>query len=296
MVRAVRLAAELGFFIERGTREAIRKLAPLLDNVAWERIGEELDRIMLAPTPSEGVNGLDSLGLLPYTIPELLEMHEMERGPHHYKEVYPHTMKVLDRTPRDLILRWAGLLHDIAKPATYGITDGEVHFFGHEKVGARMAREVLTRLRRPAELIDPVVHLVSEHLRIGVYDEGWTDGAVRRFMRDTTPITDHLFMLSRADITSSRPHRVAAALERVDALQKRCEQIKAEEDVEKLHSPLDGHELMTMFGGQPGRWIGQVKDYLLGLVLDGQISQDDKETGERLAREYVAEHPELGVT
>lgn len=292
-LRAIRQAAQLGFFIERDTKEGIRRLAPLLKNVAWERIGDELDRIMLAPTPSEGVIALDNLGLLEYTLPELLEMHEMERGPHHYKEVFPHTMKVLDKTPDDLILRWAGLLHDVAKPRTYGITDREVHFFGHERVGARMAREILTRLRRPFEVIEPVTQLVSEHLRIGIYDENWTDGAVRRFLRETAPITERLFALSRADITSSRPQRVAAALARVDALYKRCEEIKAEEDVEKLSSPLDGHDLMRIFGGQPGRWIGQVKDYLLGLVLDGQLSQEDKEEGERLAREYMAEHPDL---
>jgi len=277
MVRAVRQAAQLGFFIERDTREAIRRLASLLQEVAWERIGDELDRIMLAPTPSEGINGLDSLDLLRYAIPELLEMHEMERGPYHFKEVYPHTMKVLDKTPNDLVLRWAGLLHDVAKPRTYGITDGEVHFFGHDKLGAKMAREILTRLRRPAEVIEPVAQLISEHLRIGIYDESWTDGAVRRFLRETAPITERLFALSRADITSSRPQKVAAALARVDALYQRCEEIKAQEDVEKLSSPLDGHDLMRIFGGRPGRWIGQVKDYLLGLVLDGQLSQDDKE-------------------
>jgi poly(A) polymerase len=295
MLRAVRLAVELDFFIERETKKAIRRLAHLLQNVSWERIGDELDRILLSPMPSEGINGLDTLGLLPYTIPELLEMHEMERGPYHYKEVYPHTMKVLDRTPPDLILRWAALLHDIAKPATYSVVDGEVHFFGHDKLGAKMARGILTRLRRPAEVVEPVVQLVSEHLRIGVYDETWTDGAVRRFMRETALITERLFVLSRADITSQRAQRVAAALARVDALYQRCEEIRAQEDVEKLHSPLDGHDLMRIFGGQPGRWIGQIKDYLLGLVLDGVLSQDDKEEGERLAREYVEQHPELGV-
>lgn len=295
ILRAVRLAAGLQFYLERDTREAIKRLSHLLKNVAWERIGDELDKLLLAPVPSEGIDMLDSLGLLPYTIPELLEMHGMEKGAHHYKEVYPHTLKVLDRTPPDLILRWAGLLHDVAKPATYGVTDGEVHFFGHERLGARMSQRILNRLRRPVEVVEAVVQLVAEHLRIGVYDESWTDGAVRRFLRETAPITDRLFVLSRADITSQRAQRVAAALARVDALYARCEEIKAQEDVEKLHSPLDGHDLMVMFGGKPGRWIGEIKDYLLGLVLDGALSQDDKETGERLARKYVAEHPELGI-
>jgi poly(A) polymerase len=295
MLRAVRLAAELHFFVDRETGEAIRKLAPMLDEVARERVGNEMDRLLLTERPSEGISLLDSLGLMEYTVPEMLEMHEMERGPLHYKQVYPHTLKVLDRTEADLPLRWAALLHDIAKPATYGVTNGEVHFFGHEKVGANMARKILTRLRRPEELIETVVKLVAEHLRIGVYGESWTDGAVRRFLRETAPITERLFALSRADITSQRPQRVAAALARVDALYERCEEIKAQEDVEKISSPLDGHELMQIFGGQPGPWIGRVKDYLLGLVLDGELAPDDKEGAERLAKEYLAEHPELGV-
>ncbi len=296
MLRAVRLSAQLQFFIERDTKEAIKTLSPLLNSVARERVGDEMDRLLLTEGPGDAVDMLDSLNLLQFTVPEMLEMHEMERGPHHYKDVYPHTLKVLDRTPPDLVLRWAGLLHDVAKPATYGINNGEVHFFGHERVGARMAREILGRLKRPQELIDQVVQLIAEHLRIGVYDESWSDGAVRRFLRETSPITERLFDLSRADITSQRPQRVAEALARVDALYERCETIKAQEDVEKLASPLNGDELMSIFGGKPGRWIGAVKDYLLGLVLDSDLGQEDKVRGEAFARQYIAEHPELGVS
>lgn len=287
MLRAVRLAAELDFFIDRGTKEAIRELAPLVNNVSRERVGMEMDRLLVTDNPSEAINELDSTGLLAYTVPEMIQMHEMERGAIHYKEVYPHTLKVVDRVRPDLVLRWAALLHDIAKPATYGITDGEVHFFGHEKLGAKMARQILTRLRRPEEVVDPVAQLVAEHLRIGVYEPSWTDGAVRRFMRETAPVTDLLFELSRADITSQRPQRVAAALARVEALYERCEKIKAEEEVEKLESPLDGHEIMAIFGGEPGPWIGRVKNYLLDLVIDGQLARDDKETAEQLARVFL---------
>ena len=287
MLRAVRLAAELGFYIDRETKEAIREMAPLLERVARERIGNEMDRLLVAEKPGDAVNELDSTGLMEFTVPEMLQMHEMERGPLHYKEVYPHTLKVVERVPPDLALRWAALLHDVAKPATYGVTDGEVHFFGHEKVGARMAHDILTRLRRPEELVNLVTHLVAEHLRIGMYDPTWTDGAVRRFLRETAPITDRLFVLSRADITSQRPQRVAAALARVDALHERAERIKAEEEVEKLASPLDGNEIMAIFGGQPGPWIGRVKNYLLDLVLEGELVPDDKETAERLAREFL---------
>lgn len=295
LLRAVRFAATLNFFIDRETQEAVRNLAHLLGDVAHERVGDEMDRLLLAEPPSEGISLLDSLGLLEYTVPEMLEMHEMERGPLHYKEVYPHTLKVLDRTEADPVLRWAALLHDVAKPATYGITEGEVHFFGHEKLGASMARRILTRLRRPQEMVAQVEQLIAEHLRIGLYEESWSDGAVRRFLRETAPITDWLFALSRADITSQRAHRVAAALSRIDALYERCERIKAEEEVEKLASPLDGNELMQLFGGRPGPWIAHVKNYLLGLVLDGALGKDDKTEAARLAREFVGEHPEFGL-
>ncbi len=289
LLRAIRMASELGFFIDRPTANAVRDLAHLLDGVARERVGAEMDRILLTEKPGDGINLLDSLGLLAYTVPEMLEMHEMERGPLQYKEVFPHSLKVLERLDEDLILRWAALLHDIAKPATYGITDGEVHFFGHEHMGARMAREILTRLREPAEVVETVVQLVAEHLRIGVYEPSWTDGAVRRFLRETAPVTERLFSLSRADITSQRPQRVAAALARVDALYERCEAIKAEEEVEKLSSPLDGNEIMAIFGGKPGPWIGRVKDHLLNMVLDGTLGKEDKVEAERLARLFMEE-------
>lgn len=295
LLRAVRLAAQFDFFIDRQTSDAIRELAPQLMGVAQERIGEELDKLIVTEKPSEAITMLDSLGLLEQTIPEMLQMHEMERGPHRYKDVYPHTLKVLDKTDADLVLRWAALLHDVAKPATYSVHEGEVHFFGHDKLGARMARQILTRLRRPADIIEPVAQLVAEHLRIGVYDGSWSDGAVRRFLRETAPVTERLFALSRADITSQRPQRVAAALVRVDALWERCERLKAEEEVEKLASPLDGNELMQLFGGKPGPWIARVKEYLLGLVLDGELGQEDREGAERLAREFVTAHPEFGV-
>ena len=225
----------------------------------------------------------------------MLEMHEMERGPYHYKEVYPHTLKVLDRTPDDLVLRWAGLLHDIAKPRTYSITDGEVHFFGHDKLGANMAREILDA-PAPARRGDRAGGAAGRrapahrHLRRELDRRGGAPLPARDRARHRAPVRP---VPGRHDLVA--PADVAAALARVDALYRRCEEIKAQEDVEKLSSPLDGHELMACSAASPGRWIGQVKDYLLGLVLDGQLSQDDKETAERLAREYVAAHPELGI-
>jgi poly(A) polymerase len=288
LLRAVRLATQFGFTVEANTQAAMREVAPRLEGVARERVAQELNKMLLAEKPSTGIRLLDATGLLRYTLPEILPMHGMEQGPIHYKDVYEHTLLVLDRTAPDLILRWAALLHDIAKPRTYSVQNGEVHFFGHEVIGAHMARDLLTRLRQPLELIDHVRQLVEQHLRIALYDPTWTDGAVRRFIRETVPITERLFALARADVTSGNPRKIREANARADALLARCEALLAQEEVAKIQSPLDGNELMTMFGRPPGPWIRAVKDYLLNLVLDGALAQDDKAQAADLARAFVA--------
>jgi poly(A) polymerase len=228
------------------------------------------------------------LGLLPYTVPELLPMVEMQRQPgRRHKDVFAHVMQVLDRTPPTRELRWAGLLHDIAKPETMRIVDGEVHFFGHEVIGARTAERVLTRLKYDHVLVEAVTALVGQHMRINTYSD-WTDGAVRRFMRDAGPYLADLFSLSRADITSHRFERVRAVLKTVDALEARCRQLEEQAEIAKMHSPLDGVALMALTGRPPGRWIARVKDFLLDLVLDGALDMNDTERGEALARAFLA--------
>ncbi len=288
LLRAVRLATQFGFTVEANTQAAMRECAPRLEGVARERVAQELNKMFVAEKASPGIRLIDTSGLLPYTLPEILPMHGMEQGPVHYKDVYEHTLLVLDRTAPDLILRWAALLHDIAKPRTYSVQNGEVHFFGHEVIGAHMARDILTRLRQPADLIDQVRQLVEQHLRIGLYDPGWTDGAVRRFIRETVPVTERLFALSRADVTTANPRKVREAVARADTLLARCEALLAQEEVAKIQSPLDGNDLMAMFSRPPGPWIRDVKDYLLNLVLDGALAQEDKEQAATLARAFVA--------
>src|SRR5579859_1649649 len=239
LLRAVRLAIQFGFRLDPATRTAAAATAPLLGVVAWERKAAELNRILLSPQPSVGIRLLDDLGLLAQVLPEMMPMHGMAQGPVHYKDVYEHTLLVVDRTAPRLILRWAALLHDIAKPRTYSLQHGEVHFYGHEVVGARMAREILTRLRQPQEVVAQVEQLVAQHLRIALYDETWTDGAVRRFIRESIPVTEDLIALARADVTSANPRNVAAAAARVAGLLARCRAIEAQEEVAKIKSPLD---------------------------------------------------------
>jgi poly(A) polymerase len=290
LLRAVRLAVQFGFSVEPATRAALAEGAPLLASVAWERKAAEMNRILLSAKPSVGIRLLDETGLLAQVVPEVTPMHGMAQGAFRYKDVYEHTLQVVDRTRPDLILRWAALLHDIAKPRTFSVQNNEVHFFGHEVIGAHMAREILTRLRQPHEVVAHVEQIVAQHLRVGLYDETWTDGAVRRFLRESIPVTERLLELARADVTSANARRVAAAAARVDALVARCAEVEAQAEVAKIKSPLDGVALMALFDRPPGPWIRPLKDYLLNLVLDGQLGQDDVATATDLARAWMAEH------
>jgi poly(A) polymerase len=291
LLRAVRFATVLGFKIAPETERAIRTEAARLAEISQERIAEEMNKLLLADKPSRGVRMLVDLGLMACIIPEILPMIGMKQGSeYHFKDVYGHVLQVLDRSPATLLLRWGALLHDIAKPATFSIVDGKVHFYGHETLGATMARSILRRLHFDHAFVDDVSDLVAKHMRINTYS-GWTDGAVRRFMREAGGQLDNLFALSRADITSQRAERVQAVLRGVDELERRVAGIAAQEEVAKLHSPLDGNDLMALFNRPPGPWIKPIKEYLLDLVLDGQLDQDDRETATALARAFVEGHP-----
>ena len=290
LLRAVRFSVQLDFAIAPETMEGIRAAAPTLANISRERVAEEMNRILLSPSPGHGVRLLAELGLLDQIIPEMREMQAMDQGPHHHKDVFEHTLLVVDRVEADLPLRWAALLHDIAKPRTVSFEGGEVHFWGHEHLGEQMSRAILSRLRLDRTTIDIVAKLVRMHLRANQYDDDWTDGAVRRLMREAGDDLWRLFSLSRADVTSHRPVRVEAALSRVAALEARCRELAERESVQALQSPLDGNELMALFGRPPGPWIRPVKDYLLALVIEGDLGQEEKERAAALAREYVAEH------
>lgn len=292
MLRAVRFAAELGFRIDPATCEALELQAGALEHVSTERIAAEMTRLLVADQPALGLEALCDTGLAAYVMPELLPLRSTGQDGRH-KDVFGHTLKVVENVPATPILRWAALLHDIGKPKTKTVQDGKVHFFRHEMVGARMARKILRRLRFDRESSERIQRLVAEHLRPNLYTPEWTDGAVRRFVRETEGITDDLFALSRADITSYRRSRVEAGVARVNHLEARCRELQAQEDVAKLQSPLDGNDLMTMFDRGPGPWIKPIKDYLLELVIDGELEQDDKEMGAKLAQQFAEQHQEV---
>jgi poly(A) polymerase len=290
LMRAVRLAAQLAFEIEPATKRAIVTCADSLATISRERIAQEMAKLLTSRLAGLGVRLLTELGLMQQIVPEVLAMRGMlQDATYHHKDVFDHTVQVIDQAPSRLVVRWAALLHDIAKPRTKTIDDGVVHFFGHEHLGEKMARKILLGLRLDRDTIEQVSKLVAMHQRANAYEDDWTDGAVRRFIREADEVLEDLLDLSAADVTSRRQDRRQAAGERVSALRARIEKIRAEEDVEKLASPLDGNELMALFGRPPGPWIKPIKDGLLSAVLDGQLGADDKESAARLAQELMAE-------
>ena len=292
MLRAVRLSAQLEFAIEKSTRDAIELNSGRLQYISAERIRDELMKILTSDHPDEGIVELFRLKLVKFAIPELTDLPgTIQDEQHRHKDVLAHTLRVLAGVPPDPVLRLAALLHDVGKPQTKSVTDGRIHFYRHEDVGARMAREILRRLKFDNDTIQDVTKLVALHMRSNLYEAAWTDGAIRRFIREVGQSRDGLLMLSRADITSYRPRKVEAGLVRVAELEARCQLLVGQEDVEKLDSPLDGTELMELFGRAPGKWIKPIKDYLLELVLDGELGQDDKETAKRLAVEFANPPP-----
>lgn len=291
LLRAVRFAAQIGFEIETETLAAIRETASELQRISRERVAQELTALLVSPRPDLGVRLATDLGLMEYCIPEVLPMRGVSQRPLHHKDVFEHTLGVLRNLhDPDPLLRWAGLLHDIAKPQTKGVHDGQVHFFGHEDLGARMARRILRSLHFDNRFVERVAKLVLMHLRVNAYDRDWTDSAVRRLVREAGEELDPLVTLSRADVTSYRAERREAARMRADEFEARVRELQDQEDIQKLQSPLDGNDLMELFGRPPGPWIRPVKDYLLNLVIEGQLAQDDKESGMRLAREFAEQN------
>jgi poly(A) polymerase len=196
-------------------------------------------------------------------------------------------LRVIERSSPRLKARWAALLHDIAKPRTKSVEDHKVHFFGHEDVGAYMARDILRNLHFDRDFVEGVSQLVKLHMRINSYASDWTDGAVRRLMLDIGDDLPDLLDLSRADITSYRVDKVNQATARVTELAERCQRLKEEAERVPLKSPLDGNELMALFGRGPGPWLRPLKEHLLGLVIDGLLAPDNKVEATRIARELM---------
>ncbi len=291
LLRAVRFAAQLDFGIAPETRQAIARQASKLQKISRERIRDEMNKLLLSPHPAQGLDLLVELGLMEWIVPEVLELRGVSQrstpraAP--TKDIYAHVLRVVDQSSPRLATRWGALLHDIAKPRTKSVEDNKVHFFGHEDIGAHMAKDILKRLHFDRDFIQSVSSIVHLHMRANAYASDWTDGAVRRLMIDSGGNLPDLLDLSRADITSYRTDKVNRAAARVSELAIRCQQLEAEAERVPIKSPLDGNELMEMFDRGPGPWLRPIKEHLLGLVIDGMLSPDDKEAAARIADEML---------
>ncbi len=289
MMRAVRLAAQLDMAIDDSTRSSITANAGRLQFISTERIQAELSKILLSGDPGGGIADLIELGLCRFVIPELLDLRRTDTEEWaQQKDVLSHTLRVLQGVRAHLPLRLAALLHDVGKPATRRVKGGRVTFFRHEIVGARLARKILSRLKFDRATIRAVGELVAHHMRSNLYSSDWTDGAVRRYLRQVGPHRCLLLELSRADITSYRYSKIRDGLSRVAELEARCEALGGSGAVANMASPLDGNALMELFDRPPGPWIKPLKDHLLALVIDGQLDQDDTESAAQIARELAA--------
>jgi poly(A) polymerase len=287
MLRAVRFAVQLGFTIEAETAAAISQEKERFGILSAERVRDEVSKILLCPEPSRGIQLIVETGLIQYILPELLPSIDLEFDPREHKDIYGHILQVLDKTPPRIELRWCALLHDIAKPLTRRKINGEYHFLGHENLGAKQAREVLTRLKYPSDFIKYVAKLARLHQRIPGYDGSWTDGGVRRFVRDAGEALEDLFIFAEADSTGKNEHKLALYRHRRQELKERIKNLGQEAEIAKIKSPLDGAELMQLFKRPAGPWIKPIKEHLLGLVLDGKLAPQDKKGATKVAKELM---------
>lgn len=283
MMRAVRFASQLNFDIEPDTYQALIENAERLKIVSMERIADELNKIILSRTPSYGFKLLFQSGLLKQFFPEMIALHGVEYVDNHaHKDNFFHTLQVLDNVSKfsdDLWLRWAAILHDIAKPATkrfepkHGWT-----FHGHEEKGARMVPGIFRRLKLPMnDRMVFVQKLVRLHLRPIALSNEVTDSAVRRLLFEAGDDVEALMKLCRADITSKNNEKVARYLRNFEKVEAKMVEVEEKDQVRNFQPPITGDEIIKLFNLVPGPLVGQIKDQIKDAILDGIIHNDREE-------------------
>jgi poly(A) polymerase len=278
MMRAARFAAQLGFDVDPAIINAIKEMAGRIEIISAERVRDEFVKLIMSENPRIGIALLVDTGLADYVLPEIPKLKLEIDEHHHHKDVYEHTLKVLEQAISleerlggpNLVIRLAALLHDIGKPKTRElIAGGGVSFHHHEVVGARMAKERLKTLRFSNDVVDDVSSLVFLHLRFHGYGTGeWTDSAVRRYIRDAEHQLNHLHVLTRADCTTRNQRKAESLAKTYDSLEERILKLMEEEELEKIRPDLDGLEIMAILGISPSPIVGRAYQYLLDLRMD----------------------------
>jgi len=276
MMRAARFAAQLGLRVDPSVVTAMTAMADRIEIVSAERVRDELTKLLLAPDPRTGLGLLVSTGLAAHVLPEL-PMLALEIDEHHrHKDVYEHTLTVLEQAigleteGPDLVLRLAALLHDVGKPRTRRFEPGGgVSFHHHEVVGAKLARARLRALRYPKDVVDDVSTLVALHLRFHGYGTGaWTDSAVRRYVADAGPLLPRLHQLTRSDCTTRNRRKAAALSASYDDLEARIARLREREELDAIRPDLDGNAIMALLGVPPGPVVGRAWAFLKELRLE----------------------------
>ncbi|MBB5119830.1 RNA nucleotidyltransferase [Streptomyces eurocidicus] len=276
MMRAARFAAQLDFEVAPEVVEAMTEMSGRLEIVSAERVRDELNKLIISDHPRKGLRLLVDTGLATLVLPELPALR-LERDEHHrHKDVYEHTLTVLEQAVDleengpDLVLRLAALLHDIGKPRTRRFEkDGRVSFHHHEVVGAKMTKSRMTKLKYSNELVKDVSKLVELHLRFHGYGTGeWTDSAVRRYVRDAGPLLDRLHKLTRSDCTTRNKRKANALSRAYDGLEERIAQLQEQEALDSIRPDLDGNQIMEILGVGPGPQIGKAYKHMLELRLE----------------------------
>ena len=296
MMRAARFAAQLGFDVAPRVVTAMTELAPRIRDISAERVRDELTKLLLTSGPVPGIRLLTDTGILDLVLPEVPALR-LEADEHaHHKDVYEHSLTVLqqgidleasrnpDAAP-DLVSRLAGLLHDIGKPATRRIEGRTVTFYQHDLVGARMAKQRLKALRFDNDTVKAVARLIELHLRF-YGEQAWTDSAVRRYVRDAGPLLERLHILTRSDVTTRNRKKAERLDFAYDDLEQRIAELAEQEEMEAVRPDLDGNRIQEILGIPPGREVGEAYRMLLEHRLEhGPASPEE---AERVLREWWA--------
>jgi poly(A) polymerase len=286
MMRAARFSAQLGLDVDAPVLAAMTAMAERITIVAVERSRAELEKLLVAPHPRRGLELLVETGVMDHVLPELPAL-KLEIDEHHrHKDVYEHTLTVLDQaialeqSGPDPVLRMAALLHDIGKPATRRFEPGGgVSFHHHEVVGAKLARQRMQALRFDKDTIAQVTRLIELHLRFHGYGEsGWTDSAVRRYVADAGPALERLHLLTRSDCTTRNQRKAMRLSAAYDDLEQRIAALREQEELNAVRPDLDGNAIMELLGIPPGRDVGRAWNHLKELRLDrGPLSRAEAE-------------------
>ncbi len=276
MLRAFRFASQLAFDIDPSVLDAIARMKNHLETVSAERIGDEFAKLMLGQQPGRALELADGTGITDLFLPELGSL-KLEQDPvHKHKDVFHHTLAVIERTEPVLELRLAALLHDIGKPNTRKIGPDGVSFHHHEVVGSRMAATRLRALRFPNHIVETVEELIFLHHRFHTYRLGWTDSAVRRYVRDAGPLLGTLNDLVRADCTTRNPAKAKKLALRMEELEERIAELATREELESIRPELDGVQIMAYLGIEPGPLVGRAHDHMLEIRLEeGELGADE---------------------